>query len=448
MSFALETRRLPGLRSVIWTGISVRIALILYAEIHDRLFRVKYTDIDYTVFQGTFLLPLTPYSSPLFTFDHPEQPRRSALTLLWKQLPNIDAAQHVLNGGSPFDRAEYRYTPLVAYLVLPNLLLHPTAGKWLFAASDIAVAYMVHELTDADSKALGPLAAALWLFNPFTATISTRGSMESAYLLTLFASMLLLKHKRTALAAIAFGLAVHWRLYPIIYIVPILLHLYVAFGSKPAPRRLRLLPLDLPALLRVLTFSIISGATFVLLSLAFYALYGQTYLDEYLFYHAARQDPKHNFSPYFYPLQLAASVAARAPAVARWTAAASGLAFVPQLGACVLIGVRFFRALPLAFLLQTVAFVAFNKVCTAQYFVWYLALVPICLPWLRPTRELLGAAAGWVAAVLHWLFWAYLLEFQELPVAAFVWLASLAFLGAHMVLLVAFVRSRRRKAGE
>jgi phosphatidylinositol glycan class M len=36
-----------------------------------------------------------------------------------------DAATHVMNGGSPYARHTYRYTPLAAYVCLVNNLIHP-----------------------------------------------------------------------------------------------------------------------------------------------------------------------------------------------------------------------------------------------------------------------------------------------------------------------------------
>ncbi len=153
------------------------------------------------------------------------------------------------------------------------------------------------------------------------------------------------------------------------------------------------------------------------------------------------------------------------------------LAFVPQLVLLVAVSVRLHDDLPTCWLALTMAFVAFNKVlcscpsslclawpastlsivpgsrssarkpaarraspslafatlfaplkgreaprpppnpaqvCTAQYFVWWLFLLPLVLHHVpRPVPPaLLAAAAAWVAAQLHWLAWAYLLEFQ------------------------------------
>ena len=60
--------------------------------------------------------------------------------------------------------------------------------------------------------------------------------------------------------------------------------------------------------------------------------------------------------------------------------------------------------LPFCMFVQTFAFVAFNKVSTAQYFVWYFALLPVALPALSDTTHALAKVfAVWGLRQLHWL---------------------------------------------
>lgn len=88
------------------------------------------------------------------------------------------------------------------------------------------------------------------------------------------------------------------------------------------------------------------------------------------------------------------------------------------------------------------AFPACLQVCTAQYFVWWMCLLPLVLPqipWPTPP-PLLKAAAVWGLMQLHWLAWAYLLEFKGLPVHLGVWLASLLFLVSNVMVVVQLLR--------
>lgn len=65
-----------------------------------------------------------------------------------------DAATHVYNGGSPFARHTYRYTPLAAYICLVNNLLNPLAGKIIFCICDILLGFIYWEIVEHQKKHL------------------------------------------------------------------------------------------------------------------------------------------------------------------------------------------------------------------------------------------------------------------------------------------------------
>jgi phosphatidylinositol glycan class M len=127
---------------VMLAAAAVRAAMLALGEWQDAHLEVRYTDVDYLVFS--------------------------------------DAAASVAAGGSPFARATYRYSPLLAYLLVPNSLLHPTWGKLLFSAADLLVGLFIDTILKLrgvpDSTRIWSVVA--WLFNPFTFTIGTRGNCE------------------------------------------------------------------------------------------------------------------------------------------------------------------------------------------------------------------------------------------------------------------------------
>ena len=146
----------------------------------------------------------------------------------------------------------------------------------------------------------------------------------------------------------------------------------------------------------------------------------------------SRIDHRHNFSPYNILLYLtsvpSASLSTTAPSLRL-----ESVAFAPQiLLSCVLIPlVVAKRDLSTAMMAQTFAFVTFNKVCTSQYFLWYMIFLPLYLPassfLLSPK---LGAAtlALWVATQAAWLQQAYQLEFLgESTFIPGLWAASVLF---------------------
>ena len=47
-----------------------------------------------------------------------------------------DGARYVVEGGTPYDRHTYRYTPILAYMMIPNLY-YEAFGKILFSFIDM-----------------------------------------------------------------------------------------------------------------------------------------------------------------------------------------------------------------------------------------------------------------------------------------------------------------------
>ena len=94
-------------------------------------------------------------------------------------------------------------------------------------------------------------------------------------------------------------------------------------------------------------------------------------------------------------------------------------------------------------LAQTLLFVAANKVCTAQYFCWWLPLLIVVVDdWRSMWRPL----RTWVLSCGLWLCVAYGLEFVGLPVHMLLWGCSLLFFRANVSLLISAVSAPPEKA--
>jgi len=173
-----------------------RVTLMLYGEVQDKYLDVKYTDIDYHVFS--------------------------------------DGARHFTEGNSPFLRETYRYTPLLAILLSPNIFLFYSFGKVIFVICDVLCGVLIREilLLRGINGSLSLLCSAIWLLNPVTATVSSRGNAEPLITGLILMTIYLLLIKRTGLAAISYGLAVHMKMYPIIYALPLYLFLNNDYSGK------------------------------------------------------------------------------------------------------------------------------------------------------------------------------------------------------------------------
>lgn len=107
----------------------------------------------------------------------------------------------------------------------------------LFSACDIAVGVVILEILRL--RNLGRHAryyCALWVLNPLSITISTRGNADSLVCLLLHLTLYFLLRRRTSVAAICFGLAVHFRVFPIFFAPTILLYLNDAYTLDTSGR--------------------------------------------------------------------------------------------------------------------------------------------------------------------------------------------------------------------
>ena len=321
------------LSNVFSAAVLLRIIFLFYGLLQDAYSPMRYTDIDYFVF--------------------------------------TDAARYVSRGHSPYDRETYRYTPLLAWLVIPTTWPGTgwfSFGKVVFSTADIVTGWLIVLLLH--SEAGGRMGtesslkfASIWLLNPMVATISTRGSSEGLLGIMVISLLWAITHRRIKLAGALLGLAVHFKIYPFIYAPSLLLHL-----SSPPPALQKQMTLFsryvAPFVTQAnITLTISSLLTFMGLNTVMYAMYGHPFLQHTYLHHVTRIDHRHNYSPYNTLLYLSSASSTSAQ-----TFHFESLAFLPQLllSAVLLPLVLAKRDLPGTMLAQTFAFVALNKVCTSQ----------------------------------------------------------------------------------
>jgi len=172
--------------------------------------------------------------------------------------------------------------------------------------------------------------------------------------------------------------------------------------------------------------------------------YGHEALAEGLLYHFGRIDHRHNYSMYWYWIYLLRGRVASAEVVAPSTWVGN----VPLIPQILILGFSSLGIAPydLSFALfcQTFCFVAFNKVMTAQYFTWYLCLLPLCSDRIQwSSRRMLLSLGLLLVSILTWLGSAFTLEMLGWRSHRQLWMASVLFFVANVNLLVAILNGYR-----
>lgn len=368
-------------------GIALRIGFFFFGLYQDKHMQVKYTDIDYLVF--------------------------------------TDAAKYTYEGQSPYLRETYRYTPLLAWMLIPTAWggywVH--FGKVVFMLCDILTGVLVMRTLRVSSEKKKFVLLAIWLLNPMVITISTRGSSESVLTLFIMLAVKCLLENRLTASALWLGLSIHFKIYPIIYLPTFVLFLV----PKAAPLFYADVPVANWINKRNLQFVLVTVGTVVACNFLMFCIYGFDFLYHSYLYHLTRVDHRHNFSVYnvalYYKSARTLYETGARLAVMMWVDALTRdiekIAFVPQLVlSAVILPVFLARKNIMSCLfIQTFAFVTFNKVITSQYFIWFLIFLPHYLSTSRLATQkfaykgvtMLGA---WVVTQGLWLYFAYKLEFK------------------------------------
>ncbi|XP_023171201.2 GPI mannosyltransferase 1 [Drosophila hydei] len=396
----------------------IRLLLIFYAQIQDNSSTVPYTDIDYKVV--------------------------------------TDGARLVLTGNTPFDRHTYRYSPILAYIQIFNVILHPAFGKVIYGLFDLLLGILIYALvrfelrmkaykhsqlqissnnpkdTDEETTKIARISACFWLYNPLTAVISTRGNADSLTSFFVILSVYLLiraQHSNIYQSLIALctglihGFVIHLRLYPIVFS----LTYYLALSTSSVSKKPRgLLQILFPNRQQIY---LIIGTLIGLVSFTstFYALYGWKYMYEAFFYHLIRKDVRHNFSLQFLLQYLSnADGLGETPTIVKFLVAA------PQLLLVVYLSFSLGRSRQtLTFCVFTLSFamVTYNSVVTSQYFIWYLAVLPVCIKNFKHLSLVRCALLLllWLCGQALWLLPGYLLEFKSWPTFYWIGIQSTTF---------------------
>jgi phosphatidylinositol glycan class M len=206
------------------------------------------------------------------------------------------ATEQLMHPCSPYTRETYRYTPLLAVLVTPNEWLHPSFGKYLFAACDLLAGVLLRQLlvhlvlpaarqdeaedahpsgSSGESKVSpvgvdpaflerwASLLAAVHLLNPMVFAISTRGSSEAILLLLVLLALGASMRGHWTTAAVWLGVAAHWKIYPAVYGVACV----GVIGAEQGLVGIRRFVNG-----RAIRFTVVSAGTFFALGAACYAV--------------------------------------------------------------------------------------------------------------------------------------------------------------------------------
>lgn len=376
-----------SLKTIFGLGILIRILFLLIGLYMDLYSHVKFTDLDYKVV--------------------------------------TDGAKYVLQGKSPYERHTFRYTPFLAYLMIPNVTWNENFGKIFLVLCDILVGIFILKMNKKIALNYQKAGLAIWFFNPITLTLSVRGSSDVIISVLIFGVLILLKKRYFNMAAVLYGFTIHFKIYPIIYCLAI--YLYVMKKHKASFFNVH-----------SIKFGFITLFTLLFCTFVFYFIYGYQFLYEGYLYHLTRKDHRHNYSLVFMLIYLTFQHIDKTTSM---------ILMVLPMVLILIISAKFYSNLKVTFFLTSLIFVSYNKVVTAQYFVWYLQFLPILVFQLfgKITKNQLKSNillySFWFFVELLWNNFAYRFETLGQDVFIFFHVMNCVFFMMNVMIIFTSIRN-------
>ena len=172
-----------------------------------------------------------------------------------------------------------------------------------------------------------------------------------------------------------------------------------------------------------LFFVIISSGVFFFFLALFYKLIGYKFLYEYLLYHLIRKDHRHNYSIFYYTIYLTYDN--------DFSKYLSLITFLPQMILILSVTIFLYKDINLCLIVLTMIFVHFNKVITAQYFIWYLSLIPLIIHMnllfgVKKLKAILLLTI-WMIFEIIWNRYSHLLEYEGQNYFMSMWIVNILF---------------------
>lgn len=182
----------------------------------------------------------------------------------------------------PSERPTYRYSPVLKLMLWP-ICKWPAYGKVFYALLDIIFGLFAYKITGYNRRIYY-----LWLLNPFIIALSVRGSFDTVVQVLIAWMLLSLKRSKYLASGLILGVAIHLRIYPIVF-TPFIT-IYALFNRRLVGKEL------LTGAIHGMSFlfgMLVSLTTATVISM----LMDNGYLSAGLFYHiAGRVDHRHNLS--------------------------------------------------------------------------------------------------------------------------------------------------------